>query len=237
MSSLLFPYEQGERFVETLLADGGWRTVDRALRSRPPLATADLYEPSRWLARERPAELALPSASAPGPDWRPLLRSTLGEFDLRALLAEAVGERAAGTLAGGWTGGRYALWRRGPLPAEGCDAPCVERDAFTLRLRFDSAAGAGAVAAALGSWLAATYEARRAAAAPGDTRCHDRLDARRRHRRPHPRRRRPRDADARADGGAGRAALGLEARRCWGSAAGRRRRRRGSGRARGRGRG
>ncbi|MDO8185114.1 hypothetical protein Q5424_05890 [Conexibacter sp. JD483] len=165
MSSLLFPYEQGEQFVEALLARGGWSTVNTALRSRPPLTTADLYEPSRWFARTRPASLSLPAGDAAGPGWRLLERSTLGEFDLRAVLAEAIGARAAATLSGGWQGGRYALWRQGPLPAPDCAAPCMQRDAFTLRLRFDSPAAAGAVAAAFGSWLAAEHDARRAAAA------------------------------------------------------------------------
>lgn len=161
MSSLLFPYQQGETFVEALLARGGWETVDAALRSRPPLATADLYEPRRWFARTRPARLALPAEDAAGSGWRLRETSTLGQFDLRALLGEAVGERAAATLAAGWRGGRYAFWRQGPLPAGDCDAPCTARDALTLRLRFRSAAEAGAVAAALGSWLAAAHDARR----------------------------------------------------------------------------
>jgi len=161
MSSLLFPYQQGERFVDALLARGGWETVDDALRARPPLATADLYEPKRWFARTRPAVLELPDDDAPGAGWRLLETSTLGIFDLRALLAEAVGERAAATLGAGWRGGRYALWRKGPLPADDCEAPCTARDALTLRLRFRNAAEAGAVSAAFGSWLAATHGARR----------------------------------------------------------------------------
>ncbi len=169
MSSLLFPYEQGQQFVEALLGRGGWTTVDTALRSRPPLATADLYEPARWFARTRPASLALPAADAAGEGWRLLETSTLGEFDLRALLAGAVGARAAATLSGGWLGGRYAFWRRGPLPADDCDEPCRQRDAFTLRLRFGSPAEAGAVAAAFGSWLSSSLDARRTPPPAGAT--------------------------------------------------------------------
>lgn len=169
MSSLLFPYEQGQQFVEALLRRGGWTTVDSALRSRPPLATADLYEPARWFARTRPAPLRLPAEDAPGDGWRLLETSTLGQFDLRALLAGAVGTRAAATLSGGWQGGRYAFWRQGPLPAADCDEPCRQRDALTLRLRFGSPAEAGAVTAAFGSWLSSSLDARRTPPLAGAT--------------------------------------------------------------------
>ncbi|MDW5594630.1 hypothetical protein VSS74_09800, partial [Conexibacter stalactiti] len=149
MRSLLFPYEQGERFVSRLLEeDGGWSVVDDALRERPPRSTAELYDAERWLRDEPPARVPLPAAGAPGAGWRRVAGSTLGRFDLAELLREAVGEQAAGQLAATWEGGRYALWRRGPLPSADCAAPCLARDAFTLRLRLDSRAAAGAVSAA-----------------------------------------------------------------------------------------
>ncbi|ADB51537.1 hypothetical protein [Conexibacter woesei] len=154
MRSLLFPYQQGERFVDGLLATSGdWRLVDNALRYRPPVSTAELYDVDRWLKVERPEPVALPAAAAFGPGWRRVLTSTFGEFDLRELLLAAdVPRAAAEQLAGGWTGGRYALWRRGPLAADGCAAPCAERDAFVLGLRLDSPVAARAVAAPLRTW-------------------------------------------------------------------------------------
>lgn len=154
MRSLLFPYQQGERFVDALLATSGdWRLVDNALRYRPPVSSAELYDADRWMRVERPARVALPGAAALGGGWRRLLTSTFGEFDLRQLLLAAdVPRAAAEQLAGGWTGGRYALWRRGPLPADGCAAPCAARDAFVLGLRLDSPPAARAVAAPLRGW-------------------------------------------------------------------------------------
>lgn len=154
MASLLFPYEQGQRFVSRLIGTtGDWRLVDNALRYRPPVSTAELYDADRWLKVERPERVALPAAQAPGAGWRRVLTSTFGEFDLRQmLLAADVPREAAKTLAAGWTGGRYALWRRGPLPADDCAAPCAERDAFGLGLRLDSPVAARAVAAPLRTW-------------------------------------------------------------------------------------
>lgn len=154
MRSLLFSYDAGERFVDRLIAaGGGWRLVNEALRSRPPTSTAELYDADRWRSRVRPQQVTQAASAVPGAGWRRLLGSTFGEFDLRELLRNGVGERAAGQLATAWEGGRYMLWRRGPLPADDCAAPCTARDAFALRLRFDSPAAAGAVAAALGAWL------------------------------------------------------------------------------------
>lgn len=154
MRSLLFSYEAGEQFVGRLLADGGgWRLVNEALRSRPPASTAELYDASRWRSGAPTQPVDHAASAVPGEGWRRLLGSTFGEFDLRELLRNGVGERAAGRLATAWEGGRYMLWRRGPLPLRDCAAPCMERDAFALRLRFDSPAAAGAVAAALGAWL------------------------------------------------------------------------------------
>lgn len=154
MRSLLFPYQQGERFVTALMGTSGdWRLVDTALRHRPPVSTAELYDADRWLRAERPVAVPAPDGDALGAGWERLLTSTLGEFDLRELLRAGVGDDAANALAGGWTGGRYALWRRGPLDVEGCPAPCARRDAFALSLRLDSPAAAGAVGAALGTWL------------------------------------------------------------------------------------
>jgi hypothetical protein len=184
MRSLLFPYEQGERFVSRLLEEGGWRLVDEALRERPPRSTAELLDADRWLERAPAARVRVPPADAPGAGWRRVAGSTLGRFDLAELLREPVGERAAGQLARTWEGGRYALWRRGPLPADDCAAPCLRRDALALRLRLETPAAAGAVAAALGGWLASVRDGELTAgggsssrwALPGDTAAVTRTD-------------------------------------------------------------
>ncbi|HST42243.1 MAG TPA: hypothetical protein VLK58_22180, partial [Conexibacter sp.] len=102
MRSLLFPYEQGERFVSRLLEEGDWRLVDEALRERPPRSTAELYDAERWLRGERPASVTVPAAEAPGAGWRRVAGSTLGRFDLAELLREGVGTQAAGQLAATW---------------------------------------------------------------------------------------------------------------------------------------
>lgn len=157
--SLVFPYFQGEAFVQALrdANGGGWELVDLAERARPPTTTAEILDPGRWLRAQQPepvslaaADRALGSASAGG--WRRLVSSTLGSEDVAALLSPSSGPAAARKLTAGWRGGRYALWRRGPLADPDCAAPCRTRDAAILVVRTDAARSAQLLAAALRRW-------------------------------------------------------------------------------------
>lgn len=158
LRTLLFPYLQGEQFVQVLrdVSGGDWRLVNVALRDRPPATTAEILDAERWLRAERPAAVTLGGAaalSAEG-DWRRIAGSTLGAEDLAALLAPQSGPLAARKLTAGWRGGRYALWRRGPLVDPDCAAPCRRRDAFAMAVRMRTAAQARALAATLRTWIA-----------------------------------------------------------------------------------
>jgi len=107
---LIFPYLQGEQFVQALRdADaGGWALVDVAERARPPRTTAEILQPRRWLRARQPAAVRVGPAGAPAPGqgWRLLASSTLGEEDLAALLTPQSGVVAARELTAGWRGGR-----------------------------------------------------------------------------------------------------------------------------------
>jgi hypothetical protein len=158
LRSLVFPYLQGERFVEVLreASGGDWRLVDVALGSRPPVATAEILDAGRWLRAQRPLTVALergPLARADG--WRRVAGSTLGAEDLAALLSQGGDPLEARELTDGWRGGRYAMWRRGPLADASCPAPCRRRDAVLLAVRMEDAAAARALAGALRRWMRA----------------------------------------------------------------------------------
>ena len=151
--TLVFPYFAGERFVQALLdaGDGGWTLVDVAERARPPVSTAEILQPQRWLRAQQPLKVSL---SAPGGGWRRLAGSTLGAEDLAALLAPSLGSPAARQVTAGWRGGRYGLWRLGTLAPSGCRAPCRPRDAAVLAVRMRDAGEARALSAALRTWSA-----------------------------------------------------------------------------------
>jgi hypothetical protein len=163
--TLVFPYFQGEGFVQALRdADGGgWRLVDVAERKRPPQTTAEILDPNRWLRAEQPLPVSLASAqaavSAAG-GWRRVSGSSLGEEDLAALLAAQSGPLAARELTAGWRGGRYALWRRGPLVDPDCPAPCRSQDALVFVVRMGSARQARALLRPLSLWLRDALHAR-----------------------------------------------------------------------------
>jgi hypothetical protein len=159
MRSLLFSYEAGERFARRLHdTTGDWRLIDNALRDRPPVSSAELYDPERWLRVVRPDRVPAPAPGAPGAGWRRIYASTFGEADLRELLHDSEGERKAGAIGSHWSGGRIVLWRRGPLPDAGCAAPCRASDALALRIRVDSPQTARRLQGALLSWVWLTLD-------------------------------------------------------------------------------
>ncbi|HEX7290402.1 MAG TPA: hypothetical protein VF250_04660 [Conexibacter sp.] len=157
--SLVFPYFQGEAFAQALLdaAGGRWTLVDVAERARPPVTTAEILQPQRWLRAQQPVPVAVPAA---GRGWRRVTGSTLGAEDVAALLSPSSGPVAARSLTAGWRGGRYALWRRGPLAEGGCAAPCRARDAALLAVRSDTARSARRLGVALGRWLERSLDGR-----------------------------------------------------------------------------
>ena len=136
-AQLLFPYTAGERFVARLLAvgGGGWDVVDAALRFRPPASTEQVLHPGKYVQVEQPDRVAAPSL----PGWRPIARSTLGEWVTARVLARA-GGTAAAAAAAGWGADAYALLGRGDARALG------------VRWRWDTRRDAREFAAALRSW-------------------------------------------------------------------------------------
>lgn len=156
--SLVFPYFQGLVFVRALVgADrGGWDLVDVAERARPPRSTAEILDADRWLRAEQPVPVSLAAAElvlrASGDGWRRAIGSTLGAEDLAALLSPTSGPLAARSVTTAWRGGRYALWRRGPLNAAGCTVPCRARDTALLAVRMSSVSSSRLLARALRRW-------------------------------------------------------------------------------------
>ena len=111
MAQLVFPYTQGETFVNRLLelGSGGWSVVDTALRDRPPASTEQVMHPQAYIDADQPRRVRI---APPGGGWRVLRGGTLGEWTTGKLLARA-GGTAWTEAAAGWGGDRYALLGRG----------------------------------------------------------------------------------------------------------------------------
>jgi hypothetical protein len=139
--SLLFPYQDGLRFVRALYQRGGWAAIDRAYRD-PPTSTEQLLHPERYLDnRDRPQQVAVPDLSARlGPGWRPAVEAGFGEFDARLLLQGELPVTVAEAAGAGWDGGRLRTFQRG------------DRTALVLRTVWDSAGQADQYCAAMAGW-------------------------------------------------------------------------------------
>lgn len=106
---LLFPYQAGLRFVQSLERQGGFAAVDAAFRD-PPQSTEQVLHPEKYRAREAPVQVELPDlAAALGGGWRQTVANVLGELDLRILVEQFTDSALAERAAAGWGGDRYAL--------------------------------------------------------------------------------------------------------------------------------
>ena len=108
----LFPYAVGLAFVQRLMAQGGYDSVNAAFGD-PPASTEQIIHPEKYRAHEAPIVVTPPTGLAKrlGSGWSELARDTLGEEVLRVWLG--MGGVAAGdaTAAGaGWGGDRLVMF-------------------------------------------------------------------------------------------------------------------------------
>jgi hypothetical protein len=110
MEGLTFPYLNGAEFVAALRerADGGWKLLDLALRTRPPASTEQVLHPEKWIAVEAPLEVA-PFELPEG--WERVTGGVFGEWQTAQLIV--TGGPVRPEASEGWGGDRYELWRRG----------------------------------------------------------------------------------------------------------------------------
>jgi hypothetical protein len=144
--AIVFPYQEGLRFVRVLYQQGGWAAVNRAYRD-PPVSTEQLLHPERYLGdRDQPQAVAVPDLSGRlGGGWRPGVELSFGELDARLLLQGELAVTAAQRAAAGWDGGRLRTFLRG------------DRTALTLRTVWDSDAEATQFCGAMRGWATGRF--------------------------------------------------------------------------------
>ena len=113
---LTFPYVDGQAFVATIKASGGWPAVDDAY-SDPPDSTEQVLHPGAYAAREAPIAVQLPDLEAAlGEGWTSVLEDTMGELTSQIWLEQASGSTepdptpSALSAAAGWGGDRIASY-------------------------------------------------------------------------------------------------------------------------------
>ena len=144
--SMLFPYQEGLRFVSILYQQGGWAAVNRAYRD-PPTTTEQLLHPERYLRdRDQPQRVTVPDLGGRlGGGWRPGVELSFGELDARLLLQGELAVATAQTAAAGWDGGRVRTFQRG------------DKTALVLRTVWDSSAEATQFCGAMSGWATGRF--------------------------------------------------------------------------------
>jgi hypothetical protein len=144
--TMLFPYQEGLRFVGVLYRQGGWAAVNRAYRD-PPTTTEQLLHPERYLRdRDRPQRVSVPDLGGRlGGGWRPGVELSFGELDARLLLQGELAVATAQTAAAGWDGGRVRTFQRG------------DKTALVLRTIWDSSAEATQFCGAMSGWATGRF--------------------------------------------------------------------------------
>lgn len=108
--SLQFPYFYGAGFVQAVLKNGSWKTVDEAYAALPA-STEQIIHPEKYLAKELPVKIELADlSSALGKDWKQLESDINGEFGAYLMLVEFIPKSEARAAAAGWGGDKYATY-------------------------------------------------------------------------------------------------------------------------------
>jgi hypothetical protein len=109
---MLFPYQEGQKFVFALQMQAGDEALEKVFRD-PPVSTEQILHPEKYFGeRDDPQPVTLPVI--PSDAWRMIGSNVLGELGIRAMLATQLRFTEAQAAAAGWGGDRYHVYERGP---------------------------------------------------------------------------------------------------------------------------
>jgi hypothetical protein len=107
---LLFPYDNGMKFVDDLKSNGGEGSVDKAF-GNPPLSSEQIIHPDQYTAGKFPVKVDVPDFSKTlGSGYRRINKDALGEFDLDSWFQQfkvTSGKKAAE----GWAGNNIQYYQ------------------------------------------------------------------------------------------------------------------------------
>jgi len=112
--TLLFPYQDGEKWVGILYSQEGWEGVSKAF-TQLPQSTEQILHPAKYFAHEPPVKLTLADITnvlnASSGSWRRIDSDVNGEWGLYLILDQFLKSPAESRrAAAGWGGDRYALY-------------------------------------------------------------------------------------------------------------------------------
>lgn len=105
--NLLFPYKFGMNFVIYVYKEqNGWQGVNKVFKDLPK-STEQIMHPEKY-KNDEPVEVSVKQEMPE--QWRELDRDTLGEFNIRVLLAIYLGVNGSIEPSEGWGGDQWAMW-------------------------------------------------------------------------------------------------------------------------------
>jgi hypothetical protein len=107
---LLFPYLSGVVFTQKFLqANKGWADFPKVFEN-PPTSTQQILHPELYLKGVNAEKVTLPDFVKLLPaGWKNLDENLMGEFGLKEVLKQYLGEERATPIAAFWAGDRYAI--------------------------------------------------------------------------------------------------------------------------------
>ena len=105
--SLIFPYDAGVSFIQSIWIEGGFAAVDE-LYTNPPVSTEQVLTPSDF-GTDPPAEMEVPDRELDG--YERSYGSTWGELGFRLMFDQVLG--GADRAAEGWGGDAYDVYFNG----------------------------------------------------------------------------------------------------------------------------
>ncbi len=109
-ADLMFPYDDGFRFVSAIVEEGGIAAVDRAY-AELPTTTEQILHPERYAAGEQSREVALPETPLDGYEVHE--ESMLGEWGLSLFFIDREDRGLVAQIGDGWGGDRYRILDNG----------------------------------------------------------------------------------------------------------------------------
>jgi hypothetical protein len=103
--TLLFPYWEGGRFQQAVVAKQG-ASAFRSVFADPPLSTQQILHPETYFEHRKPVDVPVPKEKKPG--FRGMAEGILGELD-HLVIFQMNKEKEAEKLAAGWRGGSYRV--------------------------------------------------------------------------------------------------------------------------------
>ncbi len=108
--SLLFPYQQGMVFANSLYAGKTYSAIDDALAD-PPVSSEQIMHPEKYRSHETPIQVDCPDiTSSLGEGWQLSDTNVMGEFDIQELLMTELRSADADKGAAGWGGCQYRMF-------------------------------------------------------------------------------------------------------------------------------